>query len=124
MQETVLQRKVAKLIQLEVSKILQQQGHLNMGKMITVSEVRVTKDIEMAKIYASIFPDIEAEAVIAFLNKNNWEVRKLLAAEIRHQVRQIPALYFYLDNSLAEAEKMDKLFADLNIPPAEQEEAS
>ncbi|MBX7243383.1 MAG: 30S ribosome-binding factor RbfA [Bacteroidia bacterium] len=122
MQETVLQRKVAKLIQVEVSTILQREAHLNMGRMITLSVVRVTKDIEMAKIYASVFPENDAESVITFLNKNSWETRKLLAAKIRHQIRQIPTLHFFLDNSLQEVEKMEKILSELNIPPADPEE--
>ncbi len=122
MQETVLQRKVAKLIQVEVSTILHEESYLNNGKMLTISVVRVTKDLEMAKIYTSVFPDSDADLVIDSLNKNSWEVRKYLAAKIRHQVRKIPILHFYLDDTLQEAEKIEKILSELHIPPPSEED--
>lgn len=122
MEESVLQRKLAKLIQVELSTILQREAHLVNNTMVTISIVRVTRDLEMAKIYAMVFPDTQHEEVVKKLNKEVWEIRKMLAARIRNKVRKIPTLIFYKDDTLQEANQIDALIASLDIPEAEPEE--
>jgi ribosome-binding factor A len=120
--ESVLQRKVAKLIQVEVSTILQRETQYSMGTMATISVVRVTRDLELGKIYVSIFPETNAQEVVKNLNKNVWEIRKFLAARIKNQMRKMPNIQFFWDNTLQEAEKIDQLFSTIVIPEETEEE--
>ena len=116
MEETVVQRKIAKLILVEMGTILQRNSHFGQGTMITVTVARVTRDLELAKIYVSIFPEDNAKNIVESLNKNNWELRKLLSARIRNHLKKMPNVVFYLDDSLQEAQKIEDLLASLNIP--------
>lgn len=120
MEESVVQRKIAKLILIEMSTILQKEARFGLGTMVTVTVVRVTKDLELAKIYVSIYPEDNAQGVVASLNKNNWELRKFLSARIRNNLKKMPNVVFYLDDSLQEAEKIEALLATLNIPKDEE----
>lgn len=120
MEESVIQRKIGKLILIEMSTILQKEARFGLGTMITVTIVRVTKDLELAKIYVSIYPEDNAQGVVDSLNKNNWELRKLLSARIRNNLKKMPNVIFYLDDSLQEAQKIEDLLATLNIPKDEE----
>ncbi len=122
MEESVVQRKIAKLILIEMSTILQREARFGLGTMITVTLARVTKDLELAKIYVSIYPEDDAQTVVDSLNKNNWELRKLLSARIRNNLKKMPNVIFYLDDSLQEAQKIEDLLATLNIPKDEEVE--
>lgn len=116
MEESVVQRKIAKLILIEMSTILQREARFGLGTMVTVTLARVTKDLELAKIYVSIYPEDNAQSVVDSLNKNNWELRKMLSARIRNNLKKMPNVIFYLDDSLQEAQKIEDLLATLNIP--------
>lgn len=120
MEESVVQRKIAKLILIEMSTILQREARFGLGTMVTVTLARVTKDLELAKIYVSIYPEDNAKNVVDSLNKNNWELRKLLSARIRNNLKKMPNITFYLDDSLQEAQKIEDLLATLNIPKDEE----
>lgn len=119
MEESVVQRKIAKLILIEMSTILQREARFGLGTMVTVTLARVTKDLELAKIYVSIYPEDNAQSVVDSLNKNNWELRKMLSARIRNNLKKMPNVIFYLDDSLQEAQKIEDLLATLNIPKDE-----
>ncbi len=119
MEESVVQRKIAKLILIEMSTILQKESRFGLGTMVTVTLARVTKDLELAKIYVSIYPEDNAQSVVDSLNKNNWELRKMLSARIRNNLKKMPNVIFYLDDSLQEAQKIEDLLATLNIPKDE-----
>jgi ribosome-binding factor A len=116
MEASILQRKIAKLIQVEVSTILQREPKFSRGTMLTLSVVRVSRDLEHGKLYVSVFPNENAEQIISALNQDAWEIRKMMAARIKNQVRKIPNIVFHLDNTLQEAEKMEQLLASLDIP--------
>ncbi len=88
------------------------------GKMISVSEVRLTKDLSIAKVYLSIFPSENAEKIIAEITAMTSQIRFQLGNKLRHQVRKIPELRFYLDTTFDEIEKIDKL---LNINKKNEE---
>lgn len=115
-EETILQRKVAKQIQIEVSDILLKEQKIPLGAMLTISVVRVSKDLELAKLYVSIFPESMQEDVLAYLGKNAWEIRKLLSKRIRNQFRKMPQLAFFLDDTPQEVERISNLISTLEIP--------
>ena len=102
--------RIAKQIQKDLSDIL---GHIARnnyrGKMLSVSEVRLTDDLSIAKIYVSIFPGENGQQVIDELEMINKQIRFELGNKIKNQVRKIPELRFNLDVSFDEIEKIDKL---------------
>lgn len=113
MAESIVQKKLAKLIQQELSDIIPGSGVVPAGALLTVSTVRVTGDLSIAKAYISVFPDKHIQPVLEKLTKRDWEMRKALAQRIRNKVRKIPELRFYPDPSYKEAEDMIKLLDDL-----------
>ncbi len=108
--DTVRQNKVGRLLQKELGQLLQSHGSDYVaGVMLTVTVVRVTPDMGLAKVYVSAFPAKDKEEVIETLNKSVKSIRYLLGKQIRHQLRIVPELHFFLDDSLDLAEKIDDL---------------
>lgn len=104
------QRKVAREIQRNLAEIIRSKGMaLFGGAMVTVSEVRISPDLSIAKVYVSIFPSEKAEAVIRQLRDNVKAYRGELGRLTAKQFRIIPELVFYLDASLDYAEHIDEL---------------
>ncbi len=92
------------------------------GAFITVAGVQVSPDFSIATIYLSLTLSKKPQVLLEEIREKGKQVRSLLAGKIRHQVRIIPELRFFIDDSLLEAERMEKLIASLNIPPAPEEE--
>ena len=100
--ESARQRKIAGLIQKDTADILQRaavDGGLK-GVIISVTKVNVTVDLSIAKVYLSIFPSDKGDEIIAALKENGKDVRHELAQRTRHQLRRMPELIFYKDDSL------------------------
>lgn len=108
--ETTRQQKVAKQIQKDISDIfLKEAAGLFPGIMATVTAVRMSPDLGMAKIYLSVFPfDKHIQAMDA-VSKNNWMIRKALGSRVKNQLKQVPELAFYIDDSLEYIENIDNL---------------
>ena len=112
----------AKLIQKEISSIFTKHGRNYFGNnMVTVTTVSMSPDLGVAKIYLSPFKVKDHEAFINTMNSHKSEIRNLLGRSIRNQVRIIPELIFYVDDSLDYIDKMEKLFNKIDIPPAEED---
>ena len=108
--ETTRQKKVSKLIQKELSIIFQKEIHQFLGNiLVTVTGVRVSPDLSVAKAYLSIFPVEKPKEALNILNENKKVFRKLLGNSCRHQLRIVPELVFYLDDSAEYAEEIVKL---------------
>jgi ribosome-binding factor A len=100
--------KVASMIKRDIAPILQSYQN---GTMITVTGVRVTDDLLTAKIYLSIFtPDGDTKRVFAHVEDHSDEIRHTLAGIIRHQVRRIPEILFYMDDTAEYVSKIESLF--------------
>ncbi len=111
--ETKRQQRISKLIQRDLGEIFQLEvPHLTPGVMVTITKVHVTPDLALAKVYVSLFPTKNKEQLVDGFNKASREVRGLLGKRIRFQVRAIPELRFYLDDSLDYIEKIDQLLKD------------
>lgn len=105
--------RLAAVIQRDVGQILQQSFQPS-GSFITVTEVEVTDDLLIAKIFISVYaPGKDEEAIYQHIEEQNVAIRKALASKIRHQVRRIPELLFNKDTSAEYAEKMDRLFDEI-----------
>ncbi|MFA6871927.1 MAG: 30S ribosome-binding factor RbfA [Bacteroidaceae bacterium] len=110
--ETTRQNKIARLIQKELSDIFLQQTKATHGVLISVSVVRISPDIGVAKAYLSIFPSAKGAELIEAINLNAKAIRFDLGTRVRHQLRIIPELRFYLDDSLDYIEKIDELIKE------------
>ncbi len=98
------------VIQQDLGEILQQQYQLS-GSFITVTRVRLTPDLSIAKVYISVFaPDRDPDTIFQHIDEHTGEIRYELAGRIRHQVRRIPELHFYVDDSAEYVNKMESLF--------------
>jgi ribosome-binding factor A len=119
MNEGKRQKQVAGLIQEEVNVILQRMGLTFIeGSMVSVASVKITPDLLEARIYFSIFnsnnPSEEnSKAVLKKLEDKHWEVKKELAARIKHQLRRMPEVKFFIDDTLDHVFKMEELFKQI-----------
>ncbi len=111
--DSVRQNKVNSLLQRELAVIFQQEARQFLpGGLITVSGVRVSPDLGLAKVYLSLFPVKDKQAVIGNIKERSHWVRGLLGGRIGKQMRVVPELIFYVDDSLDRAEEIDKLLKD------------
>lgn len=105
--------RLTKQLQKDLSSIiLQYTKDLFPGKMISISEVRLTADKGIAKVYISVFPSEFGKDVVDYLMTQKSPIRFELGNRIRNQVRHIPSLQFYIDKTFDELEKIDKLLAE------------
>lgn len=110
MSESTRQLKVAREIQKDLAEIIRGRGMASYeGAMVTVSGVRVSPDLSVAKIYVSIFPSEKAEKVMSLLNDNVRMYRGELGSMVAKQLRIVPELVFYLDSSLDYVEHIEEL---------------
>ena len=108
--ETKRQKKVSRVIQKELSLIFQKETYKYLGNiLVTITSVRVSPDLSVSKVYLSIFPAESPESALFVLNQNKNFFRVLLAKSCRHQLRIVPEIIFYLDDSAEYAEKIDRL---------------
>ena len=109
-QETPRQKKINKVLQEEVATLLQgairQQSVSNL--MISVTKVHVTADLTSAKIYLSIFPGKNAETYFKNLKENRFQLRHDLSQRMKNQLRRVPDLSFYIDDSLDYIDRIEK----------------
>ncbi len=107
--ESTRQQKIAKQIQKDIADIFQRDmRELFKGILLTVTAVRVSPDFSYAKIYVSVFPFDRNEELLATLKKENWAIRKALGSRIKHQIKSVPEIDFFLDDSLEYIENIDK----------------
>ncbi len=107
--ETTRQNKICRLLQKELSEIFLNQTRKTHGTLVSVSIVRISPDLSIAKAYLSIFPSEKAQATIDAVNAASREIRYELAQRVRYQLRKMPELHFYLDDSLDYIENIDNL---------------
>jgi ribosome-binding factor A len=109
--QSVRQNKISKLILTTLADLFQKKGFSAFGgAMITVTEVRISSDLSFAKVYLSVFATSKTkEEVLELVKLENKSLRYELGKKIKHSVRIIPELSFYLDITLDELDKIDKL---------------
>lgn len=114
MKEGKRQKQIGGLVQEEINFIFQRLG-LNMinGGMVSISSVKITPDLLEARIYISVFNAADKEIVLKKIQDKAWEVKKELAASVKHQLRRIPELKFFLDDTLDNVFKMEELFKQI-----------
>lgn len=107
--ETTRQNKIARLIQKELSEIFLLQTKSMPGVLVSVSIVRISPDMSYARVYLSVFPSERSEEIVKNINANMKSIRFELGNRVRYQLRIIPELKFFVDDSLDYAEKIDEL---------------
>ena len=114
MKEGKRQKQIGGLIQEEINGIFQRLGLSFVdGGMVSVSSVKVTPDLLEVRIYLSIYNVADKKAVVKKLEERKWEVKKELAANVKTQLRRIPELKFYLDDTLDQVFKIEELFSKI-----------
>ncbi|MEO7446418.1 MAG: 30S ribosome-binding factor RbfA [Ferruginibacter sp.] len=108
------QKQVAAVLEQELNDIFQRLG-LNMleGGMVSISSVKITPDLFDARIYLSLFQVKDPVDTLKKIEERAWEIKRELAARVRHQLRSIPQLSFYIDDTLEYVDKMEKIFKEL-----------
>jgi ribosome-binding factor A len=123
MQENKRQKQVGALLLQELSDIFQRLG-LSMidGGLISLTTVKVTPDLLEARVYLSFFQVKDVPGTMKKIEDRGWEIKRELADRVKHQLRRIPILQYFHDDTLEHADKMDALFRKLNEgrPPGEE----
>lgn len=108
MQET-RQNKIARLLQKELSVIFQEQTRSMHGVMISVTRTKISPDLSICTAYLSIFPSEKGEEILNNISNNNKTIRYELGTRVRNQLRIIPELRFFIDDSLDYIDHIDEL---------------
>ena len=108
MQET-RQNKIARLLQKELSVIFQEQTRAMHGMMVSVTRTKVSPDLSICTAYLSIFPSERGEELLKNIEKNNSQIRFNLGQRVCYQLRIIPELRFFIDDSLDYIDRIDEL---------------
>lgn len=107
--ETTRQNKIARLLQKELSDIFEKQTRATRGVIVSVSKCRISPDLSICKAYLSIFPSERAEELLANINANVRALRFELGQRVRFQLRIVPELKFFIDDSLDYIAHIDEL---------------
>ncbi|MBQ2460069.1 MAG: 30S ribosome-binding factor RbfA [Bacteroidaceae bacterium] len=107
--ETTRQNKIARLIQKELSDIFQRQTSQMRGVIVSVSACRISPDLSVCRVYLSVFPSERADELVNNINANGRSVRFELGKRVGKQLRIIPELKFFIDDSLDYVEHIDEL---------------
>jgi ribosome-binding factor A len=108
--ESTRTEKIEKLLQRELGTIFQREAQMRApGKLITITRVRISPDLSKAKVYMSVFPSSDATALVDDINMHSSIYRNMLAQKVRHQLRAIPELQFFNDDSEEYISKIDSL---------------
>ena len=122
MTEGKRQKQVAAVINQELNDIFLRMGfNMSGGGMISISSVKVTPDLFEARVYLSFFQVKDNEAMLAKINEKNKDIRRELGTRVRHQLRSIPELTFYIDDTLDYVFKIEELLKKVKTGDNENE---
>ncbi len=115
MKEGKRQKQVAALLRAELSNIFQKLGlNIIQGGMVSISSVKITPDLFEARVYLSFYQIASQPDALKLIEDRAWEIKRDLVSSIRNQLRSMPQLSFYIDDSLEYVDKMDALFREIN----------
>ncbi len=123
MEETNRQRKIAGVLQKDLVDVLQRDAQNGMrGVIISVSKVSVTPDLGIAKVYLSVFPSEKRDEIVKGVTSNTVAIRHELAQRTKQQLRRMPELLFFGDDSLDYIEEIDKSLSGKDVNPIKNPE--
>ena len=107
------QKKISRQLQKDLSEIFQLEGRALFGtSFVSVTVVRVSPDLSVARTYLSVFGVENKEKLLTEINQKSYAIRKKLAARVRNQMRKVPELKFFLDDSVDYAQNIESLLKD------------
>lgn len=122
MNEGKRQKQVGGMLQEEINGIFQRLGlGFVDGAMVSISSVKITPDLLEARIYLSVFNAKDNAVILKKINERAWEIKKELASRVKQQLRRIPELRFYLDDTLDHVFKMEELFRQIKKDEAQDQ---
>jgi ribosome-binding factor A len=108
------QKQVAAVLEKDLHEIFQRLGLSMMnGGMVSIASVKITPDLFEARVYLSFFKINDPVATLKLIEERAWEIKKVLTARVRHQLRSMPQLSFYIDDTLDYVDKMEQMFKDI-----------
>jgi len=120
--ESKRQQKFAGVIQQDLAEIFQREGmNFLPNTMVTITKVRVTPDLAIARVFLSFFNSVDAAASLSTVKAHASEIRYKLGAKIKNQVRVVPQLEFFVDDTNDYVEKMDQLFDQISKEPRQED---
>ncbi len=115
MEESKRQKQVSKLVMEELSDIFQRAGmNIVDGGMVSISKVSITPDLLEARVYLSMYQVKDAAGLLHLIKERGWEWRKALGMRVKNQLRRVPELSFFSDDTLDHVFKMEELFRKIN----------
>lgn len=124
MEESKRQKQVGQLVMEEMSDIFQREGvNIINGGMVSISKVTVTPDLLEARVYLSLYKIDKPEELMKEIASRTGEWRNQLGRRVRHQLRRVPELQFFLDDTLDHVFKMEELFKSIKTEPKQGEES-
>jgi ribosome-binding factor A len=121
--ESKRQQKFAGVIQEDLAQIFQREGmNFLPNTLVTITKVRVTPDLAIARVFLSFFNNENNQLALNTIKAHAAEIRYKLGARIKNQVRIVPQLEFFVDDTNAYVEKMDRLFEQISKEPRQNEE--
>jgi len=123
MEETKRQKQVSAVLEKEMNDIFRHLGlAVIQGVLVSIASVKITPDLAEARIYLSFFNSTDPASTLKLIEDKNWEIKKELAQKVRHQLRIVPTLTFFIDDTLEYVDKMESLFKEIkeqekNNPP-------
>ena len=122
MEEGKRQKQVAAVLSEEINDIFRRLS-LNMinGGMVSISSIKVTPDLLEARIYLSMYKVADEKVALKKIENQAWEIKKELTARVKNQLRRMPVLKFYIDDTLDHVFKMEELFKNIKPPASEGE---
>ncbi|HLT52879.1 MAG TPA: 30S ribosome-binding factor RbfA [Flavobacteriaceae bacterium] len=118
MEESQRQKKIGGLLQKDLADVLQRSINDSglRGVLVSVSKVRVTSDLSIAKVYLSIFPNEQAKALLQDIRSNTVSIRHEIAQRTKHQLRRMPQLEFFIDDSLEYIDGIERSLKGVENP--------
>ncbi len=123
MKESKRQRQVGEMVRRHFGSVLLQEGSYIYGRaLVTVTNVKMSSDLGLAKIYLSVYNTENKQEVMLMLDEHLVQLRQSLAQRIKKHVRRIPRIAFYIDDTVDEMYRVDALFDSIGMPKNKQEE--
>jgi ribosome-binding factor A len=120
--DSIRQKQIARMVQVALSEVFLNEAKEILGHaMVTVSAVKVTPDLLLARAYISIYNTEKPEEILGFIDYNSTNLRRLVGNKIKNKVRRIPELEFYRDDTLDEVFKIENLFKEIHAKDSEVE---
>ena len=107
--ESQRQKKISSLIQKDISNIIQSffRDKTRSNFLVSITKVKVSQDLSVSKVYLSVFPSVNNISVLEILNKNKFDIKNKLSSLVKNQLRIIPEISFYIDDSLDYIDNID-----------------